>query len=148
MNAKYVIVLALAASATGCDRAEPAKSADLAAALPDVYLPSRFSFVSRSGGEDALQITVRTPDKPDAVANYYRGLLTRDPWRIESDTKDREGVVTLYATRKGPPMWVRISPDTAFNATLVQLSGALVKDLPLDNVVGEQIPFTAGQNPK
>ena len=145
MNARYLLVLALTATAAGCERAKPVKPAELADALPDLYLPSRFSFVSRSGSEDALQITVRTPQKMDQVAAYYRNLLTRDPWTIESDMKDREGALMLHATRTGkPPIWVRISADTAYNATLVQVSGAVVKDIKVDSVAGEQIP-TAGR---
>jgi hypothetical protein len=146
MNARYLLVLALTATAAGCERAKPVKTPELAEALPDLYLPSRFSFVSRSGSEDALQITVRTPLKPEEVGEYYRNLLTRDPWTMESDMKDREGALTLHATRQGkPPIWVRISPDTAYNATLVQVSGAVVKEIKVDSVVGQQIPSAGRQ---
>jgi hypothetical protein len=148
MNARYMLVLALSATAAGCERAKPVKTAELADALPDLYLPSNFSFVSRSGSEDALQITVRTPLKQEEVAEYYRNLLTRDPWTMESDMKDREGALMLHATRNAkPPIWVRIAPDTAYNATLVQVSGAVVNEIKLDGVAGQQIP-TAGSQPR
>ena len=146
MNTRYVMVLALVATAAGCDRPKPVKTPELAEVLPDLYLPSRFSFVSRSGSEDALQITVRTPQTVNQVAEYYRNLLTRDPWKIQSDTRNAEGALTLYATRRGPPIWVRISPDTVYNATLVQVSGAVVKDIKVDAVAGQQIPSTANKN--
>ena len=117
MNSRFLLAFALVLVA--CDRPKPVKTPELSQVLPDLYLPRRYSFVSRNGSEDALSITVRTPEKLEEVAEFYRNLLTRDPWMIESDTRDRSGVVTLYATRKGPPIWVRISPDTAYNATQV-----------------------------
>ena len=146
MTTRYLLLLALGATAAGCERAKPVKTPDLAEALPDLYLPDRFSFVSRSGSEDALQITVRTPQTVTQVAEYYRNLLTRDPWKIESDTRGADGALTLHATRQGPPIWVRIAPDTAFNATLVQVSGAVVKDIKVDAPAGQQIPSTANKN--
>jgi hypothetical protein len=138
MKPRHLLLLAGLAVAVGCDRPKPVKTPELSEALPDIFLPRRFSFVSRTGSEDALMLTVRTPETMDQVADYYRYLLTRDPWRIESDTKDAEGAIALYATRKGPPLWVRITRDTAFNATLVQLTGAVVKDIKVDGV-GRQI---------
>jgi hypothetical protein len=142
MNSRYLLTLACVVVAAGCDRPKPVKTPDLAEALPDVFLPRQFSFVSRSGSEDALMLTVRTPEKMDQVADHYRYLLTRDPWKLEGDTRDAEGAIALYATRQGPPLWIRITHDTAFNATLVQLTGAVVKDIKLDGV-GRQI--TPGQ---
>jgi hypothetical protein len=148
MNSRYLLVLACVAVAAGCDRAKPAKTPELSAALPDIYLPQQFSFVSRSGGEDALSLTVRTPLTMDEVANFYRNLLTRDPWKLESDTKDNEGAIALYATRKGPPIWVRVSHDSAFNATLVQVSGAVVKEIKVDGVGRQLAPGAGAQQPR
>jgi hypothetical protein len=147
MRTRFLLLAALAVAA--CDRkpATPAKTASVSEALPSLILPANASFVSRSGSEDALSVVLRTPQKVEQVADYYRSVLTRAPWKLEGDVKDREGAVALYATREGPPLWVRIWPDTEFNATLVQLTGAVVKDLKLDDRAGTQIA-PGGQPPQ
>jgi hypothetical protein len=147
MNPRYLLALACVTAAAGCDRPKPVKTPELSEALPDIFLPRQFSFVSRSGSEDALMLTVRTPETMDQVADHYRYLLTRDPWKIESDTRDVEGAIAIYATRQGPPLWIRISRDTAFNATLVQLTGAVVKEIKVEGA-GRQIAPGEGAIPR
>lgn len=145
MRHRLLLLTALVCSVAGCDKTKvQAKQATVGETLPDLILPAQASFVSRSGSEDALALTVRTPLKMDAVADYYRERLTQAPWSLESDSKDNQGAIALYATRQGPPLWVRIWPDTEFNATFVQITGASVKNLKTDGV-GRQISPTGGQ---
>ena len=79
-------------------------------ALPNLPLPPQPSFVSRSGGPDALQITVRSPASPEAVAAYYRAVFKTGQWKLVNDAKDADGATVLLAQRNGPPLWVRIQP--------------------------------------
>jgi len=102
------------------------KTASLHEAMPFVPLPPQATFVQRSGGPDALQITVRSPATADRVAAYYRDVLHRNGWHLVSDAKDKDGAVVLFAERKGPPLWVRVEQAQDGNGTLVQLSGAVV----------------------
>jgi hypothetical protein len=101
--------------------------ARLADALPNLPLPPRASFVSRTGGPDALQISLRTPENMEAVAAYYRRVLRKDGWTLVNDANDQEGAIVLYAQQKGPPLWVRIRPAEDGAGTLVDLTGAVVK---------------------
>src|SRR5262245_50799510 len=99
----FLVTIGLAACS---DRAP--KTASLHDAMPFVPLPPQASFVQRSGGPDALQITLRSPATPEQIAAYYRGVLQRNGWHLVSDTKDKDGAVVLYAEKKGPPLWIRM----------------------------------------
>lgn len=113
-------------AALGACAEKPAKPPTLSEALPNLPLPPGASFVSRSGGSDALQITLRSPSPVDAVAAYYRRVLGRAPWRLVNDAKDAEGAVVLFAQQDGPPLWVRLRPAEDGRGTVVDLSGAVV----------------------
>ena len=73
--------LVLCAALAACADKTP-KMAKLNEALPNIPLPPQPSFVGRSGGPDALQVTVRSPASPDAVANYYRGVFKTGNWKL------------------------------------------------------------------
>jgi hypothetical protein len=119
---RYVVLcLALVA----CDRTP--RTAKLSEALPNLPLPPQPSFVSRAGGPDALQVTVRSPASADSVATYYRQLFKRSNWRLVNDVKDAEGATVLFAQQNGPPLWVRIRNAEDGPGSLVELSGAVVK---------------------
>jgi hypothetical protein len=115
-----VLCLALAA----CDRTP--RAAKVSDALPNLPLPPQPSFVSRAGGPDALQVTVRSPASADSVATYYRQLFKRGNWRLVNDVKDAEGTTVLFAEQNGPPLWVRIRNAEDGPGSLVELTGAVV----------------------
>ena len=111
MSRLRIIVLALSLAALACNRDSAPKSPKLADVMPNVPLPPGATFISRSGGADAIQITVRSPAGADAVAAYYRGIFKKGGWRLVNDAKDREGAVVLFAEQHGPPLWVRIKGE-------------------------------------
>jgi hypothetical protein len=121
-NIRYLV---LCAALAACGDKAPA-TAKFSEALPNLPLPPDASFIGRSGGPDALQITVRTAASPDAVAAYYRGVFKKEGWQLVNDAKDAEGATVLFAQQKGPPLWVRIHADPAGRGTLVELSGAVL----------------------
>ena len=55
-------------------------------------LPPDPSLVSRAGGPDALQVTVRSPAKSDVVEAYYRQMFKTGGWHLVSDAKERSRV--------------------------------------------------------
>ncbi|MGH7512727.1 MAG: hypothetical protein ACREOQ_07375 [Gemmatimonadales bacterium] len=118
-------VLLLCAGLAACGDKAP-KTASLHDALPFIPLPPQATFVSRSGGPDALQITLRSPAKADDITAYYRSVLQKGGWRLVSDAKDKDGATVLFAEKKGPPLWVRVQPAEDGKGSLVQLSGAVV----------------------
>jgi hypothetical protein len=99
-------------------------------AMPDLPVPPLSSVISRSGGEDALQITFRSSWPPDSMASYYRNILSSGAWRLVSDTRNQDGTISLYAEREGPPLWVTIQKDSTSRGSLLSLGGAVVKPTP------------------
>jgi len=96
--------------------------------LPNLPLPPNASVVSRSGGSDALQITLISPAKVKDVETYYRAVLSKNGWRLVNDMRDRDGSVVLLAEQDGPPLWVRIKSTDDNVATMVELAGAVMAD--------------------
>jgi hypothetical protein len=119
----WLAALALALAACGEKPPSPPKMADVFGRLP---IPPQASFVSRSGGADALQITLRTPLRPDQIATYYRSVFKNDGWKLINDAKDRGGAVVLFAQRENRPLWVRVRLDAGTGGALVDLAGAVV----------------------
>jgi len=113
--------------ACGQDKPAEAKLPPIGDALPSIMVPRQSSLVSYSGSEDALSLLYRTAVPMDEAAEFYRRRLSAGPWHLVSDAKDNEDAIVLHATQDGPPLWVRIWPDSEFNATFVQLSGAVRK---------------------
>ena len=120
--------LVLSAALVACGDKTP-KMARLDEALPNIPLPPQPSFVGRSGGPDALQLTVRSPAAPDAVANYYRGVFKTSNWKLVNDAKDAEGATVLFAQQNGPPLWVRIQPSEDGAGSVIELSGAILSQV-------------------
>ena len=116
--------LLLAAALAACGDKGP-KTATVSQALPDLPLPPDASFVSRAAGPDAVTLTLRSPDRPDVIAAYYRGVFQKGKWRLANDAKDAEGATVLLAQRDGPPLWVRIRSTDDGRGSLVELSGAV-----------------------
>jgi hypothetical protein len=104
---------------------EPPEISDVFPLLP---LPPQATVVSRRGGPDALQLTFTSAARATDVEKYYRGVLTRNGWRLVNDMRDRDGSVVLLAERDGPPLWVRIKSTDDSIATTVELAGAVLAD--------------------
>jgi hypothetical protein len=126
MSRLSILGFALSLAASACGRDSEPKPPKFAEVLPNVPLPPQATFVSKSGGADALQLTVRSPARADVVAAYYRNLFKRDGWRLVNDAKDQEGAVVFFAEQDGPPLWVRIRNAEDGRGSLVDLAGARV----------------------
>jgi hypothetical protein len=120
---RRTLLLVLVAGLIACRESKP--EARLSQTLPTLLVPPGATVISREGGEDALKIRFRSELTPEQVAEYYRNVLSKDPWNLVSDTPDREGKIALYAERpNGPPLWVSIGKATGASGTFVDLAGA------------------------
>ena len=124
---RFLLPLGVVLAISGCKKEKPEEVPSALDVLPEIILPPNASYVSKSGTRDALALVIRTTLKVDEAANYYRSALRPPFWRLVSDAKDNQGAALLYAEHAGRPLWVRIWPDTAFNATFVELTGAVQK---------------------
>ena len=98
----------------------------LGKAFSNLPLPPDPEFVSRAGGADALQITLRSSADVAQVTDYYHNTLSRGNWHLVGDSKSSDGSIVLYAEHDGPPLWVRIWKSTDRPGTMVELTGAVL----------------------
>jgi hypothetical protein len=123
---RVVLAVALLASlAAGCRDKAP-QGPKISEVFPNLPLPPEARFISKSGGAEALQITVMSPRKRSDIETYYRSALTRDGWKLVNQAKDPEGALVLLAEQDGPPLWVRIHSADDSAATYVEFSGAKI----------------------
>lgn len=127
---RFLLPLGLVLAFSACKKEKPEEVPSALDVFPAIIMPPNASYVSKSGTKDALSVLLRTSVKPDMAANYYRAALRPPSWRLISDAKDNQGATLLYAERGGRPLWVRVWPDSEFNATFVEMTGAVAKLAP------------------
>jgi hypothetical protein len=123
---RQISALAFAVMLLGCGDKRPTPPR-LSEVMPGLPLPPLAAVVERAGGEDALQITFRSTVHPDSMAGFYRNVLTSGEWSLVGDNRTADGVITLYAERNGPPLWVTIRKDSTSSGSMVILAGAVTK---------------------
>ena len=119
-----LVVLTLVA----CTDEKPVETPEFSRVFPNLPIPPNASVVSRSGGPDALQLTLMSQNKAREIEAYYRTVLSRNGWRLVNDQRDRDGGVALLAELKGQPLWVNIKSTDDSVATIVRLAGAVIPD--------------------
>lgn len=128
MMKPIALVLVAAALAAGCsgDGREPEETVMTPIqVLPNLPLPGDAAVVGTEGGVDAAVLVLSTPIPGDSIAEYYRDLLSRPPYRLINEDVTN-GVTSFYVEQDGPPLWVTVEPLQA-GGTLVRLAGAAVK---------------------
>ena len=109
----------------GCADATP-KQPKMGDVFPNLPLPPGASLVGRSGGAEALLLTLRSSRPSAEVEAYYRKVLSVNGWRLVKQDKAADGTIVLLADQGGPPLWVRIKAEDS-TSTLVELAGAVLK---------------------
>ena len=128
MRYRHLALLLLVLAACGTDAAK--KTASVGEALPGLPLPPEARVMSRSGTPQALQITFQSLWAADSIAWYYRQILSTGEWTLQSDVMDATGAAVLYATRDGPPIWVRVWPTVGAPGSTLTITGAAVPAKP------------------
>src|SRR2546428_5153852 len=128
MNSPLIRCLVICAVLAACGDKPPKnpKTASLHDALPVLPLPPDPSLVSRAGGPDALQVTVRSPAKSDVVEAYYRQMFKTGGWHLVSDAKDADGAGGFLSQQRGAPPWVGGSEGDHRGGSLVEATRAVL----------------------
>jgi len=130
MRFSWIGVAAAVVIGSASCRSEPrADLPEVGDVLPLLPLPPDATGVTRSGSEDALQLTIQTSRDVDEMVGYYRHVFSEEPWVLISDTKAPDGANVLYAEADRRPIWVRIERSTGASGSTVQLSGAIVAEV-------------------
>jgi hypothetical protein len=112
----------LCATLAGCaDR--PPKPPKIAEVFPNLPLPPDGILIGKSGGTDALQLTLRSSRPSAEIEAYYKRVLSENGWRLVNQLKAQDGATVLLAEQNGPPLWVRIVAEDS-TSTMVELAGA------------------------
>ena len=143
----YLSVACAALLGCGADAPPPTKLPTAFAVFPNLPMPPEARLVSRAGSADALQLTLFSSGKTEAVSEYYRDQLSKGKWRLVGDAKRPDGSLALYAEREGRPLWVRIWPTSDSAGTMVELAGAVVGK-GADSVKGVQPQSKPGPKPQ
>ncbi len=122
-----VALLALGACSSGNDQGEPAEpQMPMVQALPNIPLPPGGVPLNTEQGSDAAQLLVSTPMMADSVAEFYRDLLGRPPYRLINEATEKS-VTSFYVEQDGPALWVTVQGLEA-GGTIVRLAGAAIRD--------------------
>ncbi|MEO8478469.1 MAG: hypothetical protein ABI542_02470 [Gemmatimonadota bacterium] len=91
-------------------------------AFPNVPLPPNGKTVQSQGTGDALELLMVSPFSDSMVAEYYRGLLAKPPYRLINESVSG-GVTTFYVeSGESRPLWVHVEADS-LGGTRVRLVG-------------------------
>jgi hypothetical protein len=118
-------VALVCATLAACGDRTP-KQPKMADVFPNLPLPPGASLVGKSGGADALQLTLRSSRPSAEVEAYYKRVFSADGWRLVNQFKSPDGATVLLAQQNGPPLWVRIIPQDS-TTTVVELAGAVME---------------------
>jgi hypothetical protein len=91
--------------------------------LPNIPIPPGGEALGSEGGAEAAALLLSTPMQADSVADYYRDVLSKPPYRLINESK--QGVITSFYVEQGSdtPMWVNVEALEA-GGTLVRITGA------------------------
>jgi hypothetical protein len=124
---RRVLALALAALAAGaCERPSERNPSDremagriMFGAL--AYPGSRL--LTYSTGDQAAEFVLTTPAGLDEVVGWYRTAFPLNAWDLKTQSRARDGTVTLFAEQRSRPLWVRLRANTGGPGTTYSVIG-------------------------
>jgi hypothetical protein len=125
------LALALAALAVGaCERPSERNASDRERAgrimLGALAYP-RSLLLTYATGEQAAEVVLTTAASLDEVVGWYRTAFQLNAWDLKTESRERDGTVTLYAEQRSRPLWVRLRANTGGPGTTYSVIGAEVQ---------------------
>ena len=109
----------------GCQRPSPVSRHTIARSLRGVLVYPRSSLVDMASGDSAGQLTLSSPDAPDTVASWFRVSLSLNHWALQSDARQPDGSILIYAERGSQPLWISIQRSPGAPGSSYTVTGAI-----------------------
>ena len=126
MFRRLALVALAAAALWGCDRTARVSIPTVTQSLQGVLVYPRSQVVSMSSGDSVGQIALVSPDAPDSVASWFRQFLVLNSWTLQSDGRQGDGSIAMYAERATKPLWISIRQNSGGPGSSYTLTGAIV----------------------
>jgi hypothetical protein len=120
----FPFVLAVLVAA-GCKRPAEVSRHTIAQSLKGVLVYPRSTLVSMASGDSAGQLTLSSQDAPDSVASWFRNSLALNNWTLQSDARQTDGSILIYAERGSQPLWISIQELAGASGTRYTVTGAI-----------------------
>ena len=125
MQRQLIPMLFLTLGLAACHRRAEVSRHTIAQSLRGVLVYPRSTLVDMASGDSAGQLTLASPDAPDSVAAWFRFSLSLNDWSLQSDARQADGSIVIYAERKSQPLWINIQQATGTAGTSYTVTGAI-----------------------
>jgi hypothetical protein len=125
MHRPTLPILLAALAVTACDRPATVSRPTIARSLKGVLVYPRSTLVEMASGDSAGQLTLASPDAPDTVAKWFRVTLDLNHWVLQSDAKQSDGSILMYAERNAQPLWINLQRASGAPGTSYTVTGAI-----------------------
>ena len=128
---RRVLALVLAALAGGaCERPSERDPGDRAMAgriMRGALVYPTSQVLTYATGEQVAEVVLTTLASLDEVVRWYRVALPLNAWEVKTQSRERDGTVTLYAVQRSRPLWVRLRANTGGPGTTYSVIGVEVQ---------------------
>ncbi|HZH40070.1 MAG TPA: hypothetical protein VFD85_03625 [Gemmatimonadales bacterium] len=125
MRRSGFLLLSAACLVAACERVAPVSRHTIAQSLKGVLVYPRSTVVDLSSGDSAGQMTLASPDAPDAIAKWFRVNLVQNRWTLENDARQPDGTILIFAKRGAQPLWISIQRSSGGPGSNFTVTGAI-----------------------
>lgn len=140
MQRPIIPMLFLALGLSACHRPSEASRHTIAQSLKGVLVYPRSTVINMASGDSAGQLTLSSPDQPDSIAAWFRVTLALNHWNLQSDARQPDGSMIMYAERQSQPLWITIQRATGTGGTSYTVTGAIAGSADSTATTGAKAP--------